>query len=306
MTRIVAAVTPLIPIAVGLLALAIGVAILRTFGPNYRVGRLLGVAPVVTVAEARELASRRPTFVAVRGRIDSAGEFEDDAHRPLVLRRVRFQLADGKGWTTVDEQREAVDFEVRDGLEAIAVDHAALETGLVVIPRESVGTAADAPDRVPEGTAPTTPLRLRVEQVSSVEHATVAGVPTADPASGRIRMSAGLGRPLILTTLERDEAMRVLTPQAPRRPLVAAVVLAIGLISLTIGLAWAFVGAVTATAFAASPEPSAVVGGDPRSSGQGPGLVGDPLVAIVLVLVIGIGAAVATALYVRLTGGRRA
>ena len=59
------------------------------------------------------------------------------------------------------------------------------------------------------------------------------------------------------------------------------------------------------TALAASPGPSAVVGGDPRSSGQGPGLVGDPLTAIVLVLVIGVGAALATAVYVRMTGGRR-
>ena len=63
---------------------------------------------------------------------------------------------------------------------------------------------------------------------------------------------------------------------------------------------------MTGTARAASPEATAAIGGDPRSSGQGPGLVGDPLTAILLVLAIGIGAAVATAVYVRLTGGRRA
>jgi len=299
-------VTPLIPIAVGLLALAIGVAILRTFGANYRVGRLLAVTPVVPVAEARRLASGRPRFVAVRGRIDAENEFEDDAHRPLVLRRVRIQLADGGGWTTVDEHRQSVDFEIREGLDAITVDHGALDAGLIVVRRESVGTAADAPDRVPVGTALTTPLRLRVEQLSSVEHATVAGVPTADLASGSVRMTAGLGRPLILTTLGRDEAMRVLAADAPRRPLVAGIALALGLISLTIGLAWALVGAFTQVALAASPEPSAVIGGDPRSSGEGPGLVGDPLTAVALVLAIGVAAAVAAAVYVRLTGGRRA
>jgi hypothetical protein len=192
------------------------------------------------------------------------------------------------------------------GLEAIGVDHAALSTGLVVIPRESVGTAADAIDRVPEGTPPATPLRLRIEQVSSVEHATVAGVPTLDPASGAIRMAAGLGRPLILTTLERDEAMRVLTADAPRRPLVAVVALVVGVICLVVGLAWALAGALTQTALAASPDASPGTGGDPRSSGQGPGLVGDPLTAVLVVLAIGVGAAVATAVYVRLTGGRRA
>jgi hypothetical protein len=299
-------VTPLLPIAVGLVALAIGVAILRTFGANYRVGRLLAVAPQVTVAQARALASGPARFVAVRGRIDSEAEFEDEHHRPLVLRRVRVELGDRGRWTTIDEQRQAVDFEVREGLDAIGVDHAALSTGLVVIPRESVGTAADATDRVPDGTPPSTPLRLRVEQVSSVEHATVAGVPTLDPSSGEIRMTAGLGRPLILTTLERDEAMRVLTAEAPRRPMLAAVAIVVGVLSLVVGLAWGLVGALTQSAFAASPEATVGTGGDPRSSGQGPGLVGDPMTAILVVLAIGLGAAVATAVYVRLTGGRRA
>jgi hypothetical protein len=81
--------------------------------------------------------------------------------------------------------------------------------------------------------------------------------------------------------------------------------MAIGVISLAVGILWAIAGAVTGSALAASPVPSAVVGGDPRSSGQGPGLVGDPLTAVVLVLVIGIGAALATVAYVRMTGGRR-
>jgi hypothetical protein len=298
-------VTPLIPIVVGLLALALGVAMLRSMGSGFRVGRILAVAPVVSVAEARALAGGPPRYVAIQGRIDATDEFEDEAHRPLVLRRVRFQLKERGGWRTVDEGRQAVDFEVREGLDAIAVDHAALAEGLVVLPRESVGTVADAPDRVPVDTPPSTPLRLRIDLVSSVEHAIVAGVPTADAATGTTRMTAGLGRPLILTTLERDEAMRVLAADAPRRPMLAVAALVVGLISLTLGIVWALAGAATGTALAASPAPSAVVGGDPRSSGQGPGLVGDPLSAIVLVLVIGIGTAVGTALYVRATGGRR-
>jgi hypothetical protein len=299
-------VTPLIPIAVGLVALAVGISILRTFGSGFRVGRLIAVAPVVSVAEARQLADGPPRFVAVQGRIDAADDFEDDAHRPLVLRRIRFQLGGRDGWRTIDEQRQAVDFEIREGLDAIAIDHGALDDGLVVLPRVSTGTAADAPDRVPVGTPPETPLRLRIEQVSSVEHAIVAGVPTAGAQDGTVRMTAGLGRPLILTTLERDEAMRVLTADAPRRPLFAVAALVVGVVSLSIGLLWALAGAVTRTALAASPEPSSVVGGDPRSSGQGPGLVGDPLTAIVLVLLIGVGTALVTSLYVRFTGGRRA
>lgn len=55
---------------------------------------------------------------------------------------------------------------------------------------------------------------------------------------------------------------------------------------------------------AASPTPA--VGGDPRSSGQGPGLVGDPAFAVLAVLAIGIATFAITLAYVRLTGGRRA
>ena len=172
------------------------------------------------------------------------------------------------------------------------------------MPRESVGRAADAPERVPAGTPPDTPMRLRVEQVSSVEHAIVLGVPIADPVDGSVRMTAGLGRPLILTTLEAPEAMRVLAAGGPRRPLVAALALGIGLVSLSIGVVWALLGSFVTTALAASAAPSAAAG-DPRSSGQGPGLVGEPLIAVGLVLAIGLATMLATIGYVRLTGGRR-
>ena len=91
--------------------------------------------------------------------------------------------------------------------------------------------------------------------------------------------------------------MRVLTggrtPGARCSPWLA---LAIGLIALTIGLAWALArrrdGGPRARRLADAER--ACVGGDPRSDGRGPGLVGDPLAAIVLVLVIGLGAALAT------------
>lgn len=52
---------------------------------------------------------------------------------------------------------------------------------------------------------------------------------------------------------------------------------------------------------AASPTPGEPGVGDPRSSGEGPGFVGDPLTAILIVLAIGLGSVLATALYVRLT-----
>ena len=61
--------------------------------------------------------------------------------------------------------------------------------------------------------------------------------------------------------------------------------------------------ALALTTHAASPSPK-VVGGDPRSSGQGPGLVGDPAFALLIVIAIGLGSVLATLVYVRLTARR--
>jgi hypothetical protein len=238
-------VSPLIPLVAGLGALVAGVLVLRTYGPSYRVGRLLASTPTVSLSEARLLAAQGPQrYVRVSGRIDADDEFEDDAHRPLVFRRTRLQLRGRAGWISFEDRRERVRFDVRDGLEAIEVDDAALYTGLIVVPRESVGRAADLADRVPPGTPVEAPVRLWVEQVSSVEHAIVLGVPGLGEA-GEPRLSAGLGRPLVLTTLEPDEAMRVLTGGHPRRPLVAAVCLAGGLALIVVGLVLAVIGAAS-------------------------------------------------------------
>ncbi len=242
--RIIAAVSPLVPLILGLIALAVGVLVLRTYGTSYRVGRLLASTPVVSVGEARALATDRPRYVAIEGRIDSQTDFEDAAHRPLVFRRTRLQLRGPRGWTDLDDARERVPFEIHEGLDAIAVDDSALDGGLVVVVRESEGTAADITDRVPAGTPTATPARLRIEQVSSVEQAIVVGVPTLDP-SGSPTMTAGLGRPLILTTLERPEAMRILARGESRRPALAIASLAGGLALVSAGLAWALIGAVT-------------------------------------------------------------
>ncbi len=62
---------------------------------------------------------------------------------------------------------------------------------------------------------------------------------------------------------------------------------------------WLWSGAV---ALAASPSPGSA--GDPRSSGQGPGLVGDPAFALLAVVVIGVLTVAATLTYIRVTARR--
>jgi hypothetical protein len=79
---------------------------------------------------------------------------------------------------------------------------------------------------------------------------------------------------------------------SPVRALTAAVV-ALGL-SLVLA----------AAALAAEPGATPGTGGDPRSPGQGPGLVGDPLFAIGAVVLVALVSVGLTLGYVRLTGSR--
>ena len=84
--------------------------------------------------------------------------------------------------------------------------------------------AADAGGPLP----PETPVRVRIDQISAVEHATVAGVVVAGE-DGTPRLTAGLGRPLILTTVEPAAAMRLLAAGSRRRVQAAGALLVVGL-----------------------------------------------------------------------------
>ena len=237
--------SPQVPLIAGVFALLIWLVLLRLLGPRYRVGRLLASTPTITVAEAIRLASGPPRYVAVQGRVDAETDFEDDAHRPLVFRRTRLQLRGGGTWIDLDDHRQRVPFEVREGLDSIAIDDSALDAGLVVVVRESEGTAADVADRVPAATDPQATVRLRIEQVSSVEHALVAGVPRLAATAGTTAptMTAGLGRPLILATMDRADAMRVLAEGHRIPTILPAVALLSGVLLLLVGVAWAAVAA---------------------------------------------------------------
>jgi hypothetical protein len=203
---------------VGMACLVLAGLALRAIGPGSRVARLLVAAPDVSLAEAVTLArgdERR--YVRTTGRISSDEEFPDEHDRPLVLRRTRIEVGDGRGsWRVVADDREAVPFGIEARSDFLAVDAAALDVGLVVMPRESVGRAADLPANIAQGLDPRSAARLFIRQVSAVEHAVVCGVPVAG-SDGQPLITAGAGRPLILSTLDAPAAMRILAGR--RRPL---------------------------------------------------------------------------------------
>ena len=238
--------TPLLVIAAGIVAIAIGSILLRSYGPRVRVARLLAVTPRVSAADARAMAaSGAGRYVRVDGRLDADEDFPDEHDRPLVYRRRRVEARLRGGWRILDERLDLVPIRLREGLDTVDIDAAALDAGLVTLVRESTGTAAEVADQLPARLAPNTVVRLRIEQLSSVEHATVLGVPRLG-GDGAVRMTRGAGRPLVVCTLERTEAMRVLAEGARARPVAAAITLGAGLCLLVAGLGWALVAGLVA------------------------------------------------------------
>lgn len=235
---------PLVLLVAGVAALGSGWLVLRGLGPGARIGRILAATPQVGMAQARAIAERGARrYVAIAGRIDSDDEFEDEHQRPLVFRRTRLEARSGSEWTSLEDRREVAAFDLSEGPDTIAVDGDAIEDGLVVIVREAEGTAGEIPDRVPEGMPAGTPVRLRVEQLSSVDHALALGVPSLDPSRGPI-LRPGMGRPLILTNLERSEALRLLAAGRRGTARAASTLLAAGVVLVGLGLAWGAIDAL--------------------------------------------------------------
>lgn len=96
-----------------------------------------------------------------------------------------------------------------------------------------------------------------------------------------------------MTKPRRAHGPRWAAPDARRKPLRVSAVGTLAALLLLLLL-------VPTLTRAASPSPNAGVVGDPRSSGQGPGLVGDAGTAILATLGVGVGAVIVTSMYVRL------
>ncbi|MFV2063715.1 MAG: hypothetical protein ACC726_09400 [Chloroflexota bacterium] len=237
----------LLIVLAGLSIGAIGILLLRRSGSGWRIGRLLSAAPRVSLEEAVEAARHGDvSYVSLHGRVDSDEEFPGDNDKPLVFRRRRLQRDSGRsGWSTFDDERLAVPFRLVERGERVEIDGDALGDGLVVVPRISVGVASDLTPEASSSTLPDlppdTPVRLRIDQVSAVDHATAAGVPRLRP-DGSVLLSAGMGRPLILTTLDPDEAMRVLASEHRSQLLVGAGLLVAAPIVTVVGVVTAILG----------------------------------------------------------------
>ncbi len=294
----------LLALGVGLIALSVWAS--RRGGTRARSARLMaGLAPV-TPEEALLVGEDR--YLAVQGSIDAAEAFEDENHRPLVYRRERVLVREGDIWRELERAVRSVQFFVTSSSASIEIDAEKLGDGLVVIERQWEGSIAElaASGRsfkeaatstlVTElaASAPSLTARVILEQISTLDRGTVVGL-----LRNGTMTAGGTGQPLVLTTLDRRDALRILGGEA-RGSLAVSLLTLAALVAgvLAIGVALVgLLGEISASVnIIASPSRSQTVSpesGDARNGGvaTGPGGLLGLVGALLLPLIIGAGIA---------------
>ena len=274
------------PIAlIGAALIVVGLLLSRRTDVRTRAGQLLAGLSPISPTEALKLAALRGAsapYLAIKGSIDAPEIFEDEHHRPLVFRRERVSVADTGGWRVIDTAERSLPFVVSDPSSSISIATADLADGLVVVERRWEGSVAElhAAGREyqrPETAAlvaalatsdPKRSARVGLEQISNLDRATAAG----QLVDGVLR--AGAGRPLVVTTLERADALRLLGGEGRGRlasSTLALALLALGVLLLIGGIALTLASpALGADAVSPSPTPNPE-SGDARNGGVGVG-----------------------------------
>ena len=306
-------------VVVGAALILFGLLLSRRTDARTRAGQLLAGLSPISPTDALKLAALRgdaAPYLAIKGSIDAPEIFEDENHRPLVYRRERVSIADEGGWRVIDTAERSLPFVVSDPSSSISIATADLADGLVVVERRWEGSVAELhvagrEYQSPETAAlvaalavsdPTRGARVGLEQISSLDRATAAG----QLVDGELR--AGAGRPLVVTTLERAEALRLLGTEGRGRlasSTLALALLALGLLLLIGGAALALASpALGADAVSPSPTPTPnPESGDARNGGVGVGPGG--LLGLVVMFALPLLFAVIVVLLTRLVTRQR-
>ena len=308
------------PIAlVGVALIAVGLLLSRRTDVRTRAGQLLAGLSPITPTEALRLAALRgdsAPYLAIKGSIDAPEIFEDENHRPLVFRRERISIADEQGWRVIDVAERSLPFVVSDASSAIRSATADLADGLVVVERRWEGSVAElhAAGREYQSAEtaalvaalatsdPARQARVGLEQISNLDRATAAG----QLVDGELR--AGAGRPLVVTTLERAEALRLLGGEGGGRlasSTATLALLALGALLLLGGIALTLASpAVVADVASPPPTPTPTPeSGDARNGGVGVGPGG--LLGLVMMFALPLLFAAAVVLVTRLVTRQR-
>lgn len=226
----------------GLLLLVLGGALIRRSGARPTMGRRLAGAREVRVGELLDLSRgdplpRRP--IRVTGRIRCAEPIVTGQDDRLVAfhRDVEVAGASG-GWRAIERLRETRSFELWDHDGSLQVDPALAAEPLVVLPHVWNGPVEDLDEsyqgalaRVAAEQGSPTGARATTRMVSVVDRLLVLARVTRD-AEGDIALAPPAGG-YILSSLELDDAMRLLGGRRPRLMLAgtAAVAASIALLA---------------------------------------------------------------------------
>ena len=234
---------PLLP--AGLLLLAVlsaagGLVAIRRSGAEQAIARRLAGARHVRLAELFSRPDLPPRPVRIAGRIRCQDPIVNARGERLVARHrdVQVQLHGGE-WRSIERIRESRGFELWDHGGSLPVDPSEAAEPLVVIPHVWRGGTTDLQDpphlaavaRLGGGPLP---ARSITRTISGVERLLLLASVVRDEA-GAIWLRPPAGG-YVISTLELDEAMRLLG--GPRRRLLLAgyVLLGIGLLALLAAL----------------------------------------------------------------------
>jgi hypothetical protein len=209
----------------GLLLLGTGMVLVRRSGARPTMGRRLAGARQLRVGELLDIAPGaalpgRP--VRVVGRIRCADPIVTSQEDRLVAFHRDVEVASARGaWQRIERLRETRSFELWDHDGSLPVDPAEAAEPLIVLPHVWTGSAdeldesyAAALDRVGQEQGPPTRARSTTRMVSVVDRLLLLALIGRDE-DGHIRLAPPSGG-YLLTSLELDDAMRLLGGPHPR------------------------------------------------------------------------------------------
>jgi hypothetical protein len=239
---------PLVLTLLGLVLLTGGLALVRGSGARPGLARRLAGARQVRVGELLDLTPtdplpRRP--VRVLGRIRCAEPILSAQDDRLVAFHRDVEVAiPNMGWRSVERRRETRSFELWDHDGSLTIDPAEAAEPLVVLPHVWAGSVDELDETYAAALARltaehTTPqdARATTRMVSVIDRLLVLATVQRD-TNGRVQLAPPAGG-YIVSSLELDDAMRLLGGPQPRRMLA-------GIASMSAGVPLLAAGAVLA------------------------------------------------------------
>jgi len=215
---------PILAVAIGLLGVGLGAALIRSSGADTRAGRRLAGARAAPLPALHDLAASDrlpPGPVRIEGRVRCANPLvTPDGDRLAALQRdVEVQLPDGQ-WRVIERVREVRPIDLWERSSSIRLDLAQMAEPLISIPRVWEGSPSElgdryrsAVDRVAGEVGPLHRARATTRQLSLVDHLIVLAIPRRDE-HGRLQLEPPPGG-FLAANVELDTAMRLLA--GPRR-----------------------------------------------------------------------------------------